>query len=54
MLNSIPEHKYDIDVLLLENRGDYIEYLPKWVNIVVAEEYNDIKEEVILIAILYK
>ncbi len=44
LLSQIPQDEYDVTVLLLEKKGGFLEYLPKWVKEEEAEWFKDIKE----------
>lgn len=43
MLYEIPPHKYDITILLLENTGGFIEYIPDGVRVITLNEYEKLK-----------
>lgn len=44
MLPEIPKDKYDVTILLLENNGELLEFIPEWVHIRFLDNYNDLKE----------
>lgn len=46
LLNTISKDEYDVDVLLLENTGGFLNQIPSWVNVKVLEEYSSIKDAV--------
>lgn len=46
LLSTIDRSEYDVDLLLLEEWGDFLSDVPEWVNIIISEDYNNIKEEV--------
>ena len=45
LLNSLDSNKYDVDLLLLENKGGFMEDIPSWVRVVVWEAYSSIRDE---------
>lgn len=46
LLNSLNPDDYDIDVLLLENHGGFLEDIPSWVRVISWDGYADIRDEV--------
>lgn len=46
LLNTISKDEYNVDVLLLENNGGFLNQIPSWVNVKVLEEYSLIKDAV--------
>lgn len=46
LLNSLNPDDYDIDVLLLENHGGFLEDIPSWVRVIYWSGYADIRDEV--------
>lgn len=46
LLNSLNSKDYEIDLLLFENKGDFLKLIPSWVNVMTLTEYNDIKQDV--------
>ncbi|MGL5244946.1 MAG: glycosyltransferase, partial [Sarcina sp.] len=42
MLNELPKDKYHVTVLMLEKSGEFLKYIPDWVNIRVLEEYEEL------------
>ena len=45
LLNTIGQDEYEVDLLLLERKGGYLEYVPKWINIIEYGEYGKIKNQ---------
>ncbi|MPQ42280.1 glycosyltransferase [Clostridium tarantellae] len=43
MLNELPKDKYHVTVLMLEKSGEFLKYIPNWVNVRVLEEYKELK-----------
>ncbi len=43
---EIPEHKYDITILMLEKYGGFLNAIPDHVNVEYVHEYPEIKEMV--------
>ncbi|MCV9884799.1 glycosyltransferase [Metabacillus halosaccharovorans] len=43
LLSVIPNDRYDITLLLLEKKGDFLEYIPDWVKVEEATWYDKIK-----------
>ena len=46
LLDTINQSEYEVDLLLLEKKGGFLDSIPKWVNIIICDEYANIKEEV--------
>lgn len=46
LLNTLSPEEYEVDLLLLEEQGGFLDQVPNWVNVVVYDYYNNIKEEV--------
>lgn len=46
LLGTISPNEYEIDLLLLENYGGFMDSIPSWVNVMICDEYNMIKDEV--------
>lgn len=46
LLNSLDSKEYEIDLLLLENKGEFLKQIPAWVNVMTLKDYNYIKHEV--------
>lgn len=46
LLNTMSKTEYDVDVLLLENSGGFLQQIPSWVNVKVFDEYLSIKDAV--------
>lgn len=46
LLGTIPQLEYEVDLLLLEEYGGFMEQIPSWVNVIVLKEYADIRDEV--------
>ncbi|MBD1378853.1 glycosyltransferase [Metabacillus arenae] len=47
LLSVIPKERYDITLLLLEKKGDFLDYVPEWVNVEEATWFNKIKPIII-------
>ncbi len=45
LLNSLNPGEYDIDLLLLENQGGFMENIPSWVRVIIWDDYADIRDE---------
>ena len=43
MISEIPIHKYDITILLLENSGGFLGFIPKHIKVKYLKEYSDVK-----------
>ncbi|MDQ0198775.1 glycosyltransferase [Neobacillus ginsengisoli] len=43
LLSELPNNKYDITVLLLEKKGDFLEYIPEWVKVEEASWFGTMK-----------
>lgn len=43
MLEEMPQDKYDVTVLMLEEYGGFLDYIPDWVNVKVLDCYEEIK-----------
>ena len=43
LLNALPKDKYDITLMLLEEKGGYLEYVPQNIKIIEATWFKDIK-----------
>ena len=39
MISEIPKNKYDMTILLLENRGEFLDHIPKHIKIKCLDEY---------------
>lgn len=46
LLNELSSEKYDIDLLLFENQGRFLNDIPEYVNVSFLEEYKHIKKAV--------
>lgn len=46
LLNTIDRFQYEVDLLLLEEKGGFLSDVPEWVNVIVSKDYQAIKEEV--------
>ena len=46
LLNSMNPSDYDVDVLLLENNGGFLSEIPEWVRVIVADEYQCVRDAV--------
>lgn len=45
LLNTMDREKYEVDLLLLESCGGFMTEIPKWVNVIVWEEFAELKDE---------
>lgn len=46
LLNTLSPSEYEVDLLLLENQGGFLDQIPSWVNVIVYDYYERIKDEV--------
>lgn len=46
LLGTMSPNEYEVDILLLENSGGFLDQLPDWVNVIVYEPYASIKDAV--------
>ncbi|MDO4514881.1 MAG: glycosyltransferase [Lachnospiraceae bacterium] len=46
LLNTLDRTEYEVDLLLLEESGGFLNAIPDWVNVVVCKDYASIKDEV--------
>lgn len=46
LLNTIDRKEYEVDVLLLEEYGGFMDAIPNWVNVIISKDYPLIKDEV--------
>lgn len=46
LLNTLDRTKYEVDLLLLEEYGGFMDAIPDWVNVIVCDDYAAIKDEV--------
>ena len=46
LLNTIDKNEYDVDLLLLEKKGDFLESIPDGIKVIIYNEYSEIKDEV--------
>lgn len=46
LLNTLSPSEYEVDLLLLENQGGFLDQIPSWVNVIVYDYYEKIKDEV--------
>lgn len=46
LLGTLSPAEYEIDLLLLEQTGGFMDQIPSWVHTIVLDEYDEIKEEV--------
>lgn len=45
LLNTMLPDQYEVDLLLLEKKGGFLDQIPDWVNVIELKEYSDIKRE---------
>ncbi|WP_347564302.1 glycosyltransferase [Bacillus sp. MM2020_4] len=43
LLSEIPKEKYDITILLLEKKGEFLKYIPDWVKVEEASWFHSVK-----------
>ena len=43
MINEMPKDQYDITILMLEEYGGFLNYIPDWVNIKCFKDYKNVK-----------
>ncbi|MFR6064423.1 MAG: glycosyltransferase [Eubacterium sp.] len=46
LLNTISKDEYQVDILLLEKSGGFLNQIPSWVNVIIFDEYKNIKNAV--------
>ena len=46
LLNTLDRTEYEVDLLLLEEYGGFLNAIPDWVNVIVCKDYAAIKDEV--------
>lgn len=46
LLNTIDQELYEVDLLLLDDYGGFVPQIPKWVNVIICEEYGKIEDDV--------
>lgn len=46
LLNTLDRTEYEVDLLLLEKYGGFLDAIPDWVNVIVCKDYASIKDEV--------
>lgn len=46
LLNTMSKDEYEIDLLLLEKKGELLNHVPEWVNVMCLNEYRFIKNAV--------
>lgn len=46
LLNTIDRTEYEVDLLLLEKYGGFMDAIPDWVNVIICKDYAAIKNEV--------
>ena len=46
LLNTVDRTKYEVDLLLLEEYGGFLNEIPNWVNVIICKDYANIKDEV--------
>ena len=44
MLAELPKDEYDVTVLMLEEYGGFLKYIPSWVNVRILDYYDEIKQ----------
>lgn len=47
LLDTIPQEKYDVTLLLLEKSGGFMDYIPSWVHVEELGGWESIKKEII-------
>jgi glycosyltransferase involved in cell wall biosynthesis len=43
LLSNIPQEEYDVTILLLEKKGEFLEYIPGWVKVEEASWFKNVK-----------
>ena len=43
LLNTMDQEQYEVDLLLLEDYGGYMKEIPQWVNVIVWEDFAELK-----------
>lgn len=46
LLNTIDRSEYEVDLLLLEEFGGFLDVIPDWVNVIICKDYTAIRDEV--------
>lgn len=46
LLNTLDRTEYEVDLLLLEEYGGFLDAVPDWVNVIICKDYATIKDEV--------
>lgn len=46
LLNTLDTAEYEVDLLLLEEYGGFLNAIPNWVNVIICKDYVNIKDEV--------
>lgn len=52
LLNTLDRTGYEVDLLLLEEYGGFLDAIPEWVNVIICKDYATIKDEVNLPPVL--
>lgn len=45
LLNTMDQEQYEVDLLLLEEYGGFLSEIPKWVNVIVWDDFAELKDE---------
>ena len=43
LVNALSPNRYEVDLLLLEEKGGFLDFVPEWVNVHILHEYSEIK-----------
>ena len=46
LLNTLDRTEHEVDLLLLEEYGGFMDAIPEWVNVIICKDYAAIKDEV--------
>ena len=46
LLNTLDRSAYEVDLLLLEEYGGFLDAIPDWVNVIICKDYAAIRDEV--------
>lgn len=44
LVNEMNPCDYEVDLILLEERGGFISLIPEWINVIILDEYLEIKD----------
>lgn len=46
LIEEIDEEEYEVDLFLLENKGGFLREIPKWIKVIIIDDYEKVKEEI--------